>query len=286
MNRMDAPDRIDTPKADEFDDLEVQSLLETVYNRSGIDFRKYSLFSIKRRILDVLRSEQLKSVSALRERVVEDSDTLNRFILSISVIVTSMFRDPPFFIAFREKVVPLLRDYPFIRIWHAGCATGEEVYSMAILMEEEGLYDKCKLYATDLNKSALRKAREGIFPLKFMQEYTGNYINSRGKNSFSDYYLARYESAIFQQSLKRNIIFSQHNLVSDSVFNEFDVIFCRNVLIYFESSLQNCVHDLLYKSLAPRGILGLGDKETIKFSSHEQYYEELDAAMKIYRRIT
>src|SRR5262245_62034631 len=145
MNLMDAPDRIDTPKADEFDDLEVQSLLETVYNKSGFDFRKYSLFSIKRRILDVLRAEQLMSVSALREKIVEDPHTLNRFVLSISVIVTSMFRDPPFYIAFREKVVPLLRDYPFIRIWHAGCATGEEAYSMAILMEEEGLYDRCKL---------------------------------------------------------------------------------------------------------------------------------------------
>jgi chemotaxis protein methyltransferase CheR len=281
---MEAPERIDTPRTDEFDDREVQLLLEKVLEKSGFDFRKYSLFSIKRRILDILRVEQLMSVSQLREKVGEDIACLNRFILSVSVIVTSMFRDPLFFLSFRERVVPRLREYPFIRIWHAGCATGEEAYSMAILLEEEGLYDKCKIYATDINKNALRKAKEGIFPLKFMQEYTSNYINSGGKSSFSDYYLARYESAIFNQHLKRNLIFSHHNLVSDGVFNEFDIIFCRNVLIYFDPSLQTRVHELIYSSLGVNGILCLGDKETIKFTPHEEKFEELDGEMKIFRR--
>jgi chemotaxis protein methyltransferase CheR len=281
---MDVPERIDTPRTDEIDDNEVQAILDLVYQRSGFDFRNYSIFSIKRRILDIIRAEHLKSLAELHEKIAEDYECMSRFVQSISVIVTSMFRDPVFFLALREKVVPLFRHYPLIRIWHAGCATGEEAYSMAVLMEEEGLYDRCKIYATDINKPALRKAKEGIFHLKFMQEFTNNYINSGGRTPFSNYYIAKYESAIFHQSLKRNLIFSHHNLVTDGLFNQFDLILCRNVLIYFDKTLQNSVHNLLYSSLTKKGILGLGDKETIRFSPYEECYEIIDADHRIYRR--
>lgn len=272
-------------KQNELEALEIQLLLEGLFRYYGFDFRDYALASLKRRIWNTIRAEKLSSVSGLQEKVLHDPACLERFLLGLSVNVTAMFRDPSFYLAFRSKVVPLLRTYPFIRIWHAGCSTGEEVYSMAILMEEEGLYHRCRIYATDMNELVLRKAKAGIFSLELMQAYTQHYLRAGGKKSFSEYYTAAYENAIFRSSLKENIIFSQHNLATDGSFNEFNVIFCRNVMIYFNQTLQERVHKLLYESLSRFGVLGLGRQESLKFTPHEQHYEALDKREKLYRRI-
>lgn len=272
-------------KTSELETIEIQLLLEGLFRYYGFDFRDYALASIKRRIWNAIRAERLSSVSGLQEKVLHDPACLERFLLGLSVHVTAMFRNPSFYLTFRQKVVPLLRTYPFIRIWHAGCSTGEEVYSMAILMQEEGLYHRCRIYATDMNEMVLGKAKAGIFPLDLMQEYTQNYLQAGGKRSFSEYYTAAYDHAIFRSNLKENIVFSQHNLATDSSFNEFNVIFCRNVLIYFNQSLQERVHRLLYDSLSPFGILGLGRQESLKFTPHEHDYETLEMTEKLYRRI-
>jgi chemotaxis protein methyltransferase CheR len=182
-------------------------------------------------------------------------------------------------------VVPMLRTYPFIRIWHAGCSTGEEVYSMAILLQEEGLYDRCRIYATDMNELVLKTAKNGIFPLKAMQEYTQLYHQAGGKKAFSEYYTAAYENAIFRSSLKENVVFAHHNLATDTSFNEFNVILCRNVLIYFNSHLQARVHKLFYESLAMFGVLGLGHQESLNFTPYEKHYEAIERSDKLYRRV-
>lgn len=265
--------------------IEVKLLLEGVYLHYGYDFREYAPASLKRRLRDFARSEGLSTLSQLQDQILHDPACFERFIVALTVNVTAMFRDPSFYLTFREKVVPLLRTYPFIRIWHAGCSTGEEVYSMAILLKEEGIYDRCRIYATDLNESVLKRAKDGIFPLQFMQGYISNYLKAGGKGSLSEYYTANYDNAIFRSSLKENMVFSQHNLVTDSSFNEFNVILCRNVLIYFNQVLQNRVHNLLYESLGLFGVLGLGHKETLSYSPHEQRYEPMEGGEKLYRRI-
>jgi chemotaxis protein methyltransferase CheR len=210
---------------------------------------------------------------------------MDRLLMDLSINVTSMFRDPPFFAAFRAHVVPILRTYPFIRLWIAGCSTGEEVFSLAILLTEEGLYDRSRIYATDYNESVLARARAGRFPLQKMREYTDNYIHAGGTESFSSYYHSTTQDAQMDPALARNIVFAQHNLVSDTSFNEFNVILCRNVMIYFAPALQERVHTLLYDSLATFGVLGLGNKESISFSGREECYEALDAEHKLYRRV-
>jgi chemotaxis protein methyltransferase CheR len=210
---------------------------------------------------------------------------MERLLLDLSINVTAMFRDPTFFVRFRELVVPLLRTYPFTRIWVAGCSTGEEVYSLAIVLAEEELTDRVRIYATDINEVVLEQARLGVFPLDKMQEYTQNYIRAGGKRAFSEYYVARYDGARFARSLVDGVVFAQHNLASDAAFNEFQVIACRNVMIYFDASLQEHVHRLFYSSLATFGVLALGQKETIRFSPHEACYEELDAAERLYRKV-
>jgi len=210
---------------------------------------------------------------------------MERLLLDLSVNVTAMFRDPGFYVSFRRDVVPLLRTYPFIRIWHAGCSTGEEVYSTAIVLEEEGLLDRARVYATDINDVVLQQARSGIFPLNRMQEYTENYIRAGGTRSFSEYYTAKYDGALFSPALTRNVVFAQHNLVTDRSFAEFNVIFCRNVLIYFDRELQERVHALFYDSLAMFGIMALGSKESLRFSQYEDCYERLNSREKLYRKI-
>lgn len=269
----------------ELEEIEIQLLLEGVYRYYGFDFRNYALASLKRRIWNTIRAEKLTSVSGLQEKVLHDPACMERFLLGLSVNVTSMFRDPSFYIAFRNKAIPLLRTYPFIRIWHAGCSTGEEVYSMAILLFEEGLYHRCRIYATDMNEVVLRKAKAGIFSLHLMQEYTQFYLQAGGKKCFSEYYTAAYEGAIIRPFLKENIVFSPHNLVTDGCFNEFNVILCRNVLIYFNQQLQEQVHKLLYESLRRFGILGLGKQESLIRTSFEQTYEVLASQEKLYRRL-
>ena len=265
--------------------IEIELLLEGVFRHYGFDFRAYAYASIRRRIWKRVESEGLRTVSQLQARILHDQDAMERLLLDLSVNVTAMFRDPRCYREFRERVVPLLRTYPFIRIWHAGCSTGEEVFSMAILLEEEGLYDRTRIYATDINDMVLQRARQGIFPLERMQEYTDHYIKAGGTRSFSEYYTAKYDGALFAPSLSRNIVFSQHNLVTDRSFSEFHVIFCRNVLIYFEKPLQNHVHKLFYESLVTFGVLALGSKETLKFSEYAPCYERLSATEKLYRKV-
>src|SRR5689334_16550275 len=204
--------------------IEIHLLLEGIYQLYGFDFRDYALASLRRRIWNMARAENLGTISALQERVLHDPACMERFLLSLSVHVTAMFRDPHFYVLFRERVVPLLQTYPFIRIWHAGCSTGEEVYSMAILLHEEGLYERCRIYATDISEAVLRQARGGIFRLDRIQEYTSNHLKAGGKRSFSEYYTAAYDSAIFDPALQRNVVFSPHSLAQDGPFNEFNVI--------------------------------------------------------------
>lgn len=269
----------------ELEEIEIQLLLEGVYRYYGFDFRNYAMTSLKRRIWNMLQTEKLASISRLQEKVLHDPACMQRFLLGLSVNVTSMFRDPDFYVAFRNQVVPLLHTYPFIRIWHAGCSTGEEVYSMAILLFEEGLYHRCRIYATDINEVVLRLAKAGIFPLNLMQKYTHLYQLSGGKQSFSEYYTAAYDGAVFHPFLKQNIVFSLHNLVTDASFNEFNVILCRNVLIYFNHQLQQQVHKLLYESLSIFGVLGLGKHEALLGTPLEQHYKVLDNREKLYRRV-
>lgn len=267
------------------EDIELQLLLEGIYRYYGFDFRNYAPSSLKRRVRRIMQSEGIDNISTLQDSILHDFRCLERFLLGLTVHVTSMFRDPGFFIRFRDRVFPLLRTYPFIRIWHAGCSTGQEVYSMAILLQEAGLYHRCRIYATDMNEYVLQQAKNGIYPLRLMQEYTQLYLKAGGTRSFSEYYTAAYDSAIFRSSLKENIVFSQHNLATDNSFNEFNVIICRNVLIYFDPKLQKRVHQLFYDSLCPFGILALGRQETLKFTSFDQHYEELDRNERIYRRL-
>ena len=265
--------------------LELQLLLEGVYRQYGFDFREYAPASLKRRVWRRVLEEQTGTITGLLARVLHDPDVMERLLLDLSINVTSMFRDPTFYSAFREKVVPVLRTYPFTRIWIAGCSTGEEVYSLSILLHEEGLYDRTRIYATDINETVLERAREGVFPLEKMQEYTENYIRAGGKRSFSEYYLAKYEGALFDRTLTENVVWAPHNLVQDRSFNTFNAILCRNVMIYFDRALQTRVHQLFYDSLEHLGILALGHKESIRFTGLEQAYEELDGVEKLYRKV-
>jgi len=265
--------------------LEVELLLEGIFRHYGFDFRAYAYSSLRRRLWKRIDAEGLGSVSALQNAVLHDPPVMERLLRDLSVNVTAMFRDPTFYVAFRNQVIPLLRTYPFIRIWHAGCSTGEEVFSMAILLTEEGLYDRCRIYATDINDIVLRQAKQRIFPLERMQEYTDNYIKAGGKRSFSEYYTAMYEGALFSPALLKNVVFSQHNLVTDGSFAEFNVVLCRNVLIYFDKSLQGKVHKLFYDSLSNFGLLCLGSKESLKFTRFEHCYEDISLREKIYRKV-
>jgi chemotaxis protein methyltransferase CheR len=265
--------------------IELDLLLDAVFRLYGYDFRDYAKTSMRRRIANIMKKEEVSTISALQDRVLHDSRSWERFLAGISVNVSAMFRDPGFFLAFRQYAVPVLRTYPFIRIWQAGCSLGEEAYSLAIMLEEEGLYDRSLIYATDINEVSLRQAREAIYPAELMQKYTQNYVQAGGQQSFSEYYTARYDFAILRPTLQRNIVFSQHNLVSDAPFNEFNVILCRNVMIYFNRGLQERTHNLFHESLAMFGILGLGSRESLRFMPHEHMYEPLVPGEKLYRRM-
>jgi chemotaxis protein methyltransferase CheR len=276
-----APERY----ARDLEKVEIELLLEGIHRYYGFDFRDYAYASLRRRLWKQIRAERLETVSQLQNLVLHDPGAMDRLLVSLSVNVTSMFRDPTFYASFRANVVPVLRTYPFIRIWHAGCSTGEEVYSMAILLTEEGLYDRCRIYATDINDVVLARARSGIFPMEKMQEYTQNYLRAGGTHAFSEYYTAAYDGALFSPALKQRLVFAQHNLVSDRSFSEVNVIMCRNVMIYFDRSLQNRVHQLFYDSLPMYGILALGSKEALRLSPFENCYEAVDVREKIYRKV-
>ena len=270
------------PGQESLEDLEIRLLLEGVWSSYGYDFRDYALSSIRRRVRLFMEEEGLSTVTSVQDRVLHDTFAVRRFLRALSVNVTAMFRDPSFYRALREVVVPVLRTYPAVRIWHAGCATGEEVYSVAILLKEEGLYDRCHLYATDVNEALLRQAKKGELPLSTMREHTRNYIASGG-HGFARWYKTRDDRAVLDPELRRNISFAHHNLATDGSFNEFHLIVCRNVLIYFNRNLQDRVHRLLYQSLIRFGFLGLGSKETARFTPHEAHYEELPE--RLYRKV-
>jgi chemotaxis protein methyltransferase CheR len=269
---------------DEVEELEIDLLLEAVYRRFGYDFRNYARSTLQRRVANMVSEERLSSVSALQERVLREPGAIERLTCHIAVSATSMFRDPGCFGALRRTLIPRLRELPFFRIWHAGCSTGEEVYSMAILLTEEGLFDRARIYATDMNAAALDQARTGIYPLSLMREFTENYLRSGGTAPFSGYYAARYESAIFRRELRQNLHFAQHNLVVDRSFNEFHVVVCRNVLIYFDGALQLRVHGLIRDSLVSDGVLVLGGAEDIPQPLRAEY-RELDGRQRIYERV-
>jgi chemotaxis protein methyltransferase CheR len=264
---------------------ELEEILDFVIKRYGFDFSQYSKSSIKRRVGRIMTNYNLKGIFDLKFKLLNDESFFELFIENITVNVTEMFRDPSFYKALREHVLPQLESYPFIKIWHAGCSTGEEVYSMAILLYEAGLLKRTKQYATDLNPKVLKKAKEGIFDLRTMKEYTMNYNMAGGKEHFSDYYTAKYDHAIFKKELKKNMIFSLHNLVSDKSFNEFNLIICRNVLIYFNQDLQDKVIRLFSESLCHFGFLGLGSKESLLFYHDAKKFEVIDRSNKIFKLI-
>ncbi len=266
--------------------LEIRCLLNYIFETSGYDLRNYAYASLRQRLKAAAFSARAGSIAEFHQIIRGDGKALQQLLSSIATGVTGLFRDPDFYAAVRKKVVPILRTYPSIDIWHAGCATGEEVYSMAILLKEEGLYDKCRLYATDMNESMLQKAHSGVFSSSLLQHYNDNYQKSGGKETLSLYFRRREQECCFSESLKKRIVFGQHNLVTDSSFKEFQLIACRNVMIYFNKQLQERVFRLLHESLCSFGVLGLGRGETLKFSKIEEFYEPLDARQKLYRRLT
>jgi chemotaxis protein methyltransferase CheR len=257
------------------ENIEIALLLDAIYLKYGYDFRNYSRVHIKRRIISRLRRSDLKSISEMQFHVLSSKEFFHSLLVDLSLNVTEMFRDPKFFMALRINIIPYLKTYPFIKIWHAGCATGEEVYSMAILLKEEGLYERSIIYATDFNQIAINKATEAIYPVKYLKQFSENYQKSGGKGSLSDHFIVNYDAAILNNKLKSNIVFSDHNLVTDGVFGEMNIIICRNVLIYFNRELQNRVFKLFYDSLMPGGILCLGTKETMMFSEYSDRYTQL-----------
>lgn len=266
------------------EDIEIRLLLEAIYQKYGYDYRNYSKEHVRRRILYRLAMSNLNSISEMQHRILYDKSYFHMVLRDLSINVTEMFRDPSFYKAIREQVVPVLKTYPFIKVWHAGCATGEEVYSMAVLLKEEGLYDKSLIYATDINETVLKRAKEGIYSIENIKEYSYNYQKAGGKGSLSDYYIAKYDSVIFNKSLREKVIFADHNLVTDGVFGEMNLIVCRNVLIYFNKELQNRVMKLFYDSLCYGGFLGLGSKESIRFTNYYDKYESYITEENIFRK--
>ncbi len=264
--------------------IELQLLLQAIYLKYGYDFRNYAKASVRRRVEHFMKKENLNSFAETQHKILYEVNFFDRLLLDLSVNVTEMFRDPNFYRSFRQNVVPFLKKQPFLKIWHAGCASGEEVYSMAILLKEEGLYNKTQIYATDMNQVILNQAKEGIYLINRLKLYTENYQKAGGKESFSDYYIAHYDHVVMNKSLKENILFSDHNLATDGVFGEMHVIFCRNVLIYFNRDLQNRALGLFNDSLINHGILCLGSKESIRFSEHSNIFVDVDKDEKIYAK--
>ena len=265
--------------------IEIDLLIRAIYLKYGYDFRDYSKASRRRRILGRLSKSGLSTISEMQHKLLHDPVFFEKLLLDLTVNVSEMFRDPSFFRAVREIVAPELKKIPVLKVWHAGCSTGEEVYSMAILLREEGIFDTSTIYATDVNEEVLAKAKKGIFPIDRMKDYTRNYKMAGGLASFVDYYTAGYDRTIMDKGLRENIVFSNHNLVTDGVFGEVDLIICRNVLIYFNRDLQDRVFGLFADSLRSGGFLCLGSKETMMFSKHANSFENVVKKEKIYRRL-
>ena len=263
-------------------EIEIRLLIQAIYEKYGYDFRNYSHAHVKRRILNRFQLSGMSSIGEMIHEALVNHKFVDLLLMDLSINVTEMFRDPSFYKALREHVVPLLKTYPFIKIWHAGCSSGEEVYSMAILLKEEGLFNRTQIYATDFNPVIIKQAKEGIYPISRMKEFTLNYQKAGGKASFSDYYTANYESAKILESFKKNIVFATHNLVTDSVFAEVNLVVCRNVLIYFDRKLQDKVIGLFADSLAGGGVLCLGSKENLQFSEYYDSFDSLVSGERVY----
>jgi len=274
------------PKAQPPDNtaIELRLLMEAIYLKYNHDFRDYTGASQKRRVLYALDQLDLPTISALQEKVLRDPALFAQLLQFLTIPVSEMFRDPAYFLALRRQVVPVLHTYPSIKVWVAGCSTGEEVYSLAILLREEGLLERALIYATDINPASLDKARQGIFSLDAVRGFTANYQRAGGQRAFSDYYTAAYDAARFDPSLRTNVIFADHSLATDSVFAETQLVSCRNVLIYFNRQLQDRALGLFHESLCHRGFLGLGSKESIDFSAYAERFSALSPLERIYRK--
>jgi chemotaxis protein methyltransferase CheR len=265
-------------------DIEMRLLLEAVYAKYSHDFRDYSGASLKRRVQHALLQFGCETISELQSKVLHDAHVFQQLLEILTIPFTEMFRDPTYWLALRQQVVPLLRTYPSLKVWVAGCATGEEVFSLAILLQEEGLLERTIVYATDINPVVLEKARQGIFPIAPVRQHTANYQAAGGKRAFSDYYSAAYNAARFDPELIRNVTFADHSLATDSVFSETQFISCRNVLIYFNRTLQNRAVGLFHESLCHRGVLALGTKESLDFTAYAEQFEPAVRRERIYRK--
>lgn len=273
-----------TLQPEKVEDIEIRLLLEALFLKYHYDFRNYAMASIKRRLRQAKQQLGMSTFSAMQDRLLHDPAMLPRLLGYLTIQVSEMFRDPSYFKAIRDHVVPHLRTYPSLKVWIAGCSEGEELYSLVILFREEGLEDRTIFYATDINHQALEAAEAGVYPLDRLQLYTENHRRSGGKSSLSDYYQAAYGRASFDRSLRHNVVFSDHSLVSDAVFGEMNLISCRNVMIYFDRALQDRAIGLFSESLARKGFLGIGSKETLRFSRHEAEFSDFVREEKIYQR--
>ncbi|MCU9947278.1 CheR family methyltransferase [Pseudomonas solani] len=266
-------------------EIELRLLIEAIYLKYSYDFRDYSGSSLKRRVLYALNQFECATISALQERIIHDAQAFHELLQYLTIPVSEMFRDPSYFLALRQEVVPILRTYPSIKVWIAGCSTGEEVHSMAILLHEEGLLERTLIYATDINPQSLEKARRGIYSLDDMRQYSENYRKAGGRGSLSDYYTAAYDGALFDKALRENVTFADHSLATDAVFSETQLISCRNVLIYFNKQLQDRALGLFHESLCHRGFLGLGSKESLDFSAYANRFEALNRQERVFRKL-
>lgn len=265
--------------------IETKALLDVIYHRFHQDFREYAESSLERRLKLALDHFQLKSISQLQDLLLRQPDKFGELLQLLTIPTTEMFRDPSYFKFLRQNVLPILRTYPSFKIWIAGCSTGEEIYSFAIMLHEEDLLDRSLIYATDINPQSLQKAEQGVFPIDVIKDYTRNYQAAGGLSSFSEYYQTGYGYAAFSPNLRKNVVFAEHSLATDSVFSEVELVSCRNVLIYFKKSLQERAFDLFTEALSPRGFLGLGSKESLQFSRVFPQFECLSTKEKIYRKV-
>lgn len=271
-------------KISENERIEIHLLLEAIHIKYGYDFRKYSNTHVFRRIHEIIEKTNCQSISELQYKVLYEPDTFMIFLKNLSINVTEMFRNPQFFKILRNEIIPVLKTYPFIKIWSAGCSTGEEVYSLAILLHEEGLLDRTIIYGTDINEDVLIKAREGIYPANIIEKFSENYQNAGGKGHFDEYFTVKYNYASVKDELKKNIVFAGHNLVTDHVFGEMNLITCRNVFIYFEQELQDHAIKLFSDSLCTGGFLGLGSKEDIRFSTYHNTFQTINERNRLYQK--
>lgn len=273
-----APDDLDL-------DLEIDLLLEAIFRKYSYDFRRYARASLRRRVAGALAQMGIDSVSRLQHAVLRDRDAFTRLLGHLTIPVSDMFRDPPYFEALRAHALPILGTYPSVKVWVAGCSTGEEVYSLAILLEEGGLLERTLIYATDINPQSLRAAEAGVYALDRIPGFTRNYQAAGGTSSLADYYTAAYGAAAFDRRLSARVVFSDHSLATDTAFAEVQLVSCRNVLIYFDRELQERAIGLFRESLAPRGFLGLGSRESLSLSAHAPAFETIDATARLFRRL-